>query len=71
MQYNMKLIANDYNRGQDDEIRTWLADNATEISANFDAESASGSMIIVIETKDIYIKNSEGKWQKFGTNEVI
>jgi hypothetical protein len=62
----MKLIGQ-----QDRYLHTWLADSAAEVTADFDAQGATGSMIIVIETKDIYIKNSEGKWQKFGTNEVI
>jgi hypothetical protein len=62
----MKLIGQ-----QDRYLHTWLADKASEVTADFGQQSAIGSMIIVIETKDIYIKNNDGKWQKFGTNEVI
>lgn len=67
----MKLIDREYNAHQDKDMKTWLADDATEITTDFDPSSAIGSMIIVLETKDIYIKNNAGKWQKFGTSEVI
>jgi hypothetical protein len=50
---------------------TWLANDATEITADFDQDGACGSMILVIATGDTYIKNTAGKWQKFGTTEVI
>lgn len=67
----MKLTNRVYNALQDKDMNTWLADSATEITADFDPRSAIGSMIIVLDNKDIYIKNNEGKWQKFGTSEVI
>ena len=67
----MKLINREYNAHQDKYLNTWLADNATKITTDFHPASAIGSIIIVIETKDIYIKNTKGKWQKFGTTEVI
>ena len=51
--------------------RVWLADDESEITANFDRESAPSSMIVVISTKSKYIKNSKGQWQKSGTAEVI
>ena len=62
----MKLIGQ-----QVSHVHTWLADTTADITADFDKQGAIGSMIIVIETKDIFIKNNDGKWQKFGTNEVI
>lgn len=52
-------------------INTWLADDASQITADFDPKSAPGSTILVIATGDIYMKNCAGKWQKFGTSEVI
>lgn len=50
---------------------TWLADTAEEITADCDPKCACGSMILVISTGDTYIKNTQGKWQKFGSDEVI
>lgn len=49
----------------------WLADRESDITAGFDPEGAAGSAIQVIETKSTYMKNTEGKWQKVGTTEVI
>lgn len=67
----MQLINREYNAFQDQYTNTWLANEATAIAPDFDADCAEGSMIIVISTKDVYIKNCNGRWQKFGTTEVI
>lgn len=67
----MKIIDREYNALQDKPTYTVLADTASEITADVYPECAVGSMIIVVGTKDIYIKNTEGKWQKYGTTEVI
>lgn len=67
----MKLIERDWNEYLGQYENTWLADNEDDIAADFDPEGAIGSMIIVIATENVFIKNTEGKWQKSGTNEVI
>ena len=43
----------------------------TGITADFDAEGAEGSIILVISTEATYMKNTQGKWQKCGSTEVI
>ena len=48
----------------------WLADTDSDIPANFDPDSAVGSVIMVIATQETWMKNSQGKWQKCGTTEV-
>jgi hypothetical protein len=50
---------------------TWVADDESKLTAGFDPDCAVGSMILVISTGDTYIKNTEGKWQKVGTTEVL
>lgn len=49
----------------------WLADDESQITASFDPDGASGSVIMVISTRATYMKNTQGKWQKVGTTEVI
>jgi hypothetical protein len=56
---------------QDKATYTVLADAASEVTANLYPECAIGSTILCVATKDIFIKNTEGKWQRFGTTEVI
>jgi hypothetical protein len=67
----MKIIEREYNPLQDKATYTVLADAASEVTANLYPECAIGSTILCVATKDIFIKNTEGKWQKFGTTEVI
>lgn len=67
----MKLVDREWNAFLDKYTHMWLADNDGEITTNFDPEGAEGSMILVIASQSTYIKNSEGKWQKYGTSEVI
>lgn len=71
MNTKLKLVESEFNWILDGYIKTWLADSLSDFTADFDPDSAPGSSIIVIETKDVYIKNTEGKWQKFGTSEVL
>ena len=49
---------------------TWLADDEYSITSDFDAEGAEISTILVIATGNVWVKNTQGKWQKLGTNEV-
>lgn len=51
--------------------KTWLADDDTEITADFDTESAPGSKILVVGSGNLFVKNCKGQWQKFGTNEIV
>lgn len=67
----MKLIDREYNASQDRYANTWLANDKGEITTGFDPDSAAGSMIIVVSAGCTYIKNADGKWQKFGSTEVI
>lgn len=67
----MKLIDGKWNHYLDKCEHTWLADDESQITANFDPECAEGSMIIVISTASTWMKNTQGKWQKVGTTEVI
>lgn len=66
----MKLI--DIMRAPDLEryTKTWLADDASEITADFDPDSAEGSAIFVIATGDTWMKNTKCQWQKVGSTEV-
>ena len=66
----MELIECNWLAVQDKYHNVWLADDESEITADFDPDSASGSMIIVIATKALFIKNSKGEWQRSGTGEV-
>lgn len=51
--------------------RDWIADDEDQLSAGFDPESNPGSTIYVISTKQVYIKNSQRKWQLCGSTEVL
>lgn len=67
----MKLIDREWNIHLNKYQNIWLADDESELSADFDPDGAEGSMIIVISTQANYMKNTNGKWQKLGTTEVI
>ena len=67
----MKLIDREWNAFLDKYTNMWLANDASEIDANFDSDGAEGSIILVISSKSTYMKNTEGKWQKYGSTEVI
>lgn len=66
-----KLIQQEYSGPQRAWMNTWQSDDGSDLTADFDPKGAVGSSIMVIATGDLYIKNSEGKWQKYGTTEVI
>lgn len=67
----MKLIEREWSTEQQKHVNTWLANDKSEIHSGFDPDSAVGSMIIVVRAGCTYIKNADGKWQKFGSTEVI
>ena len=71
----MKLIASSFNPGEigtpGSWTKTWLANRESDIPANHDPEGAVGSKIIAIDTGALFIKNTEGKWQKFGSTTVL
>jgi hypothetical protein len=67
----MKLIDREWNGCLNKYENTWLADDESSISADFDPDGAEGSVILVIATEETYMKNTTGKWQKMGTTEVI
>ena len=67
----MKLIDREWSACLCGYMNMWLADDATGITADFDPDGVPGSTILVISTETTYMKNSQGKWQKCGTNEVI
>ena len=67
----MALIEHEYNAYLDKYVNVWVADDLSELSADFDSDSAPSSMIIVISTQETYMKNTSGKWQKLGSSEVI
>ena len=67
----MKLLESVWNEAQRKYKRTWLADNDSDITADFDADSASGSTIIVVTSGTVYTKNTQDKWQEFGGTKII
>jgi hypothetical protein len=67
----MKLIEREWNVILNEYTNVWLADDESGITATFDPDSAPGSTIIVISTKSVWMKNTQGKWQKCGTTEVV
>lgn len=67
----MKLIEREWNVILSEYTNVWLADNEDGITSEFDPDSAPGSTIIVISTASTWMKNTQRKWQKCGTNEVM
>ena len=67
----MKLINREWNAYLNRYEHTWLANDESQITSDFDPECAEGSVILVISTQSTYMKNCEDKWQKCGTSEVI
>ncbi len=67
----MKLIEREWNEFLNKYQHMWIADTEEGITPGFDPDGATGSMIMVISTNATWLKNSEGKWQKVGTTEVI
>ena len=51
---------------------TYLANTAADVViGDLDPDCASGSVVLVVDTEDVYMKNTQGQWQKLGTTEVI
>lgn len=67
----MQLIEGKWSFPQGRTERTWLADDESELTADFDPTSAVGSSVIVISTGDVWMKNCKMKWQKMGSSEVL
>ena len=67
----MKLISREWSSSLGGYTNMWLADDETGITADFDPDGNEGSMIYVISTDSVYMKNTKRKWQKCGTSEVI
>jgi hypothetical protein len=67
----MKLINREWNTYLGKYQNMWLADDVSQIAADFDPDGAEGSVIIVIATESTYMKNSAGLWQRCGSTEVI
>lgn len=67
----MKLINREWNAYLGKYQNMWLADDESDITANFDPDGAEGSTIIVISTEATYMKNTSAQWQKCGSTEVI
>jgi hypothetical protein len=67
----MKLIEREWNAYLGKYQYMWLANDDSNITADFDPDSAAGSIIFVISSQSTYMKNCSGKWQKCGTSEVI
>lgn len=68
---NIKLIHSEWNETTGGYQRDWLADDASQITAGFGASDNPGSTIYCIADQSVYIKNTQGKWQKAGTTEVV
>ena len=68
----MKLIDCKWNAHLNKPQTTYLANTLAEVKLDkVDANSAEGSIIIVISENVSYMKNTVGKWQKIGGTEVI
>lgn len=67
----MKLIIMEWNPTLDGYQKSWLADNESQVTASFDPDSTPGSTIYVISTKNVYVKNTNGRWQKAGTTSEV
>ena len=66
----MQLIEAKWNQAQLKNEYTYLANSESDVTVPND-DAAIGSQILVIGTGAMYIKNTDGKWQKSGTDEVI
>lgn len=68
----MVLIDRKFNAYQDKYENTYLANDAADVAVSeVDENSATGSVIMVVGSGAVYIKNTEGKWQKSGSTEVL
>ena len=67
----MKLIEQNWNPHLNKYDKTYLANTEDVLSADFDPDCSEGSIIMVIDSGSTYVKNADGKWQKYGTTEVL
>jgi hypothetical protein len=67
----MKLIEKEWNPYLSKYEHTWIADDLEQLTSDFDPECATGSAVLIISTGDTYLKNTDGKWQKVGSTEVV
>ena len=67
----MQMIGKKWNCCMAQYEHTWIADNENNLTADFDPDSAVGSVVLVISTNSAWMKNTQGKWQKMGTTEVL
>ena len=68
---NVYCINTSYDMTNNGIVKDWIADTPAGITADFDAESSPGSTLLILSTKDLYVTNSKGAWQKYGTEEVL
>ncbi len=67
----MKLIEQKWNPHLNKYDKTWLANYDSELTADFDPDCSEGSVVIVVGSDSTYMKNADGRWQKYGTTEVL
>lgn len=68
----MILINSEWNEHLAKYEVTYLADTKAEVEkSKIDPNCAMGSVIFVISTGDTYMKNTDNKWQKVGSEEVL
>lgn len=68
----MVIIERAWNTAQCKWELTYLANTAADVVVSeLDPDCAIGSSILVISSGAMYIKNTEGKWQKSGSTEVL
>lgn len=68
----MVIIDRKANAAQNAFELTYLANTPADVVVSeLDPDCAIGSSILVISSGAMYIKNTEGKWQKSGSTEVL
>lgn len=67
----MELVKSEWNPFTGGYTKDWIADDESQLTADFDPDSNPGSTVYVIATKAVFMKNSQRKWQKVGTTEVV
>lgn len=68
----MVIIDESWNNSQRKRELTFLANTAEDVDLSMVPEDcAIGSAILVVSEGAMYIKNTEGEWQKSGSTEVL
>lgn len=67
----VKLISREWNAHLEKYENTYLADSERDVTADCGEGCAEGSTILCVGNATAYIKNTQGKWQKLGSEEVI